>query len=78
MKKKGNNPRKRGGLFKKAQGLNIYMEPGWTSIVNNVKAEIEKLPDVRLDKIKKIKEAIDSGNYEINSFNIAGRILEEI
>lgn len=77
MKKKGTNQKKDGKPFKRARGLNINME-GWAGIVEELKAEIEKLPDIRLDKIKEIKEVIDSGNYEIDSYKIAGRILEEI
>ena len=77
MKKKGNYQKKGEKTFKRDRGLNINME-GWARIVEEFKAEIEKLPDVRLDKIEEIKEAIDSGNYEIDSSKIAGRILEEI
>ncbi len=77
MRKKGNKQEKGEKAFKKDQGQNINMER-WASIVAELKAEIEKLPDVRLDKIQEIKEAIDSGNYKIDSSKIAGRILEEI
>ena len=77
MRKKGNKQENGEKAFKRDRGLNINMER-WASIVAELKAEIEKLPDVRLDKIQEIKEVIDSGNYEIDSSKIAGRILEEI
>ena len=77
MKKKGNKQKTGEKAFKRDRGLNINMER-WASIVAELKAEIEKLPDVRLDKIQEMKESIDSGNYEIDSSKIAGRILEEI
>ena len=77
MKKEGNIQEIGGGTFKRHRDLNINMER-WASIVEELKAEIEKLPDVRLDKIEELKEVIDSGNYEIDSNKIAERILEEI
>lgn len=77
MRKKGNKQEIGEKGFKKDQGLNINLEK-WASIAAEIKAEIEKLPDVRLDRIQEIKEVIDSGNYKIDSSKIAGRILEEI
>lgn len=77
MRKKGNKQENGEKALKRDRGLNINMER-WASIEEELKAEIKKLPDVRLDKIQEIKEVINSGNYEIDSYKIAGRILEEI
>jgi negative regulator of flagellin synthesis FlgM len=38
---------------------------------------INRLPDIRNDKVKAIKEAIESGKYHIDSIKIAGKMLEE-
>lgn len=40
--------------------------------------EISKLPDVRTDRIKAIKEAIEAGNYNIDVKKIAERIISEL
>lgn len=40
--------------------------------------EISKLPDVRTDKIKAIKEAIETGNYNIDVKKIAEKIISEL
>ena len=77
MRKKGNKQEKGEKALNKDRDLNMN-EERWASIVAELKAEIEKLPDVRLDKIQEIKEEIDSGNYKIDSSKIAERILEEI
>lgn len=39
---------------------------------------IEKLPDVRMDKVDELKKAIDTGNYNFDSLKVAEKILEEI
>jgi negative regulator of flagellin synthesis FlgM len=74
MRKEGNKQEKGEEAYNKDRVQNINLER-WAGIAAEIKAEIEKLPDVRLDKIQEIKEAIDSGNYEIDSSKIAGRIL---
>jgi negative regulator of flagellin synthesis FlgM len=40
-------------------------------------AVINSLPDIRNDKIKSVRDAIESGTYRVDSGKIAGRILEE-
>lgn len=39
---------------------------------------ISKMPDVRTEKVKALKEAIESGNYNINVAKIADKILKEL
>ena len=46
--------------------------------INELKALIEKLPDIRNDKVEQIKKAIDAGDYNIDSLKVAEKILEEI
>jgi len=48
---------------------------GWET--EGVIAVINRLPDIRKDKIKSVRDAIESGTYRIDSSKIAGRILEE-
>ncbi|GJL55129.1 MAG: hypothetical protein NPIRA02_22610 [Nitrospirales bacterium] len=38
---------------------------------------IQQAPDIREEKVKKIKDALESGNYHISSENIADRIIQE-
>ncbi|WP_447971736.1 flagellar biosynthesis anti-sigma factor FlgM [Nitrospira sp. M1] len=38
---------------------------------------IQQTPDIREEKVKKIKEALESGHYHISSEDIADRIIRE-
>jgi negative regulator of flagellin synthesis FlgM len=40
--------------------------------------EINRLPDIREDKVKAIKEAIEANNYNIDVKKIAEKILREL
>jgi negative regulator of flagellin synthesis FlgM len=39
--------------------------------------ELDKIPDVRIEKVNEIKEQIATGTYEINSRKIAEKIMYE-
>lgn len=39
---------------------------------------INQLPEVRADKVKAIKETIESGNYNIDTLKIAEKLLSEL
>ena len=39
---------------------------------------IEEVPDVRSDRVERIRQALESGTYQINSRIIADRILQEL
>ncbi|MEW6587488.1 MAG: flagellar biosynthesis anti-sigma factor FlgM [Nitrospirota bacterium] len=39
--------------------------------------ELDKLPDVRIERVNEIKEQIATGTYEINSRKIAEKIMYE-
>lgn len=46
--------------------------------MNELKALINDLPDIRIDKVEQLKRAIDTGSYNIDSYKVAEKILEEI
>jgi len=46
--------------------------------INDLKKLINDLPDIRTDKVKQLKKAIDAGSYNIDSLKVAEKILEEI
>ncbi len=39
---------------------------------------VRALPDVRLDKVAAIRQAIESGTYVVDSLKVAEKMLEEI
>lgn len=46
--------------------------------LRGIKEGIEKLPDVRAEKVDKLKEAVANGTYTIDPVKIAKKMLEEI
>lgn len=46
--------------------------------INVLKQLINDLPDIRTDKVEHLKKAIDTGSYNIDSYKVAEKILEEI
>jgi len=46
--------------------------------IADLMAAVNKLPDIRNDKVQAIKEAIESGTYSVDSKKIAAKLLEEI
>ncbi|MBI5408122.1 MAG: flagellar biosynthesis anti-sigma factor FlgM [Nitrospirae bacterium] len=46
--------------------------------IDELKALIDQLPEVREEKVDSIKQAIDAGTYNIDARKIAQKILEEI
>ena len=43
-----------------------------------LKQVIQQMPEIRTDKVEALKKAIQEGSYQVDSFKIAGKILEEI
>lgn len=39
---------------------------------------IDKLPEIRMDKVEELKKSIDTGSYNFDSLKVAEKILEEI
>jgi len=51
---------------------------GMAQEINELKKLIKDLPDIRTDKVEKLKKAIDTGLYNIDSLKVAEKILEQI
>ncbi len=51
---------------------------GKTREIDELKALIRDLPDIRTDRVEDIKKAVDAGSYNIDSLKVAEKILEEI
>lgn len=39
--------------------------------------EVSNIPDIRTDKVEELKNAINSGTYEVKGSEIAGKIIKE-
>lgn len=93
MQIKGNKPAEGNGINLKIQGVAqpeqknpsaVAKKTGVTDKVEisekakELMAAISQMPEIREDKIKALKEAIEAGNYNIDPKKIAGKILEEI
>ncbi|HEB75803.1 MAG TPA: flagellar biosynthesis anti-sigma factor FlgM [Nitrospirae bacterium] len=46
--------------------------------INEIKAEIQKLPEVRTDKIEAVRQAIETGTYTVDPARVLTKMLEEI
>lgn len=46
--------------------------------ISELMARIEKLPEIRVDKVRQIREAIESGTYKIDPRKIVDKILREL
>lgn len=46
--------------------------------VAEIMARIEKLPEVREEKVQAIKEAIETGRYAVDPAKVAAKILSEL
>jgi negative regulator of flagellin synthesis FlgM len=46
--------------------------------INELKALINDLPDIRTDRVDALKKAIDAGNYSVDAKNVAMKMLEEM
>lgn len=51
---------------------------GRATEISELMGLIEKLPDVRMDKVDELKKAIDAGSYNFDSMKVAEKILEEL
>lgn len=45
-------------------------------LLSELEAQVRDLPEVDQEKVKVIAESINSGNYDIDSFSLAQRIIE--
>jgi negative regulator of flagellin synthesis FlgM len=46
--------------------------------INNLKAELEKIPEIRKEKVAEIKNALKNNNYQVEPEQVARRILGSI
>ena len=46
-----------------------------SSEVNSIKERVHQLPDIRMEKVERLRQLIQNGNYEIDSQKMAGNIL---
>jgi len=51
---------------------------GMAGEISQLKEIIQQFPEIRTDKVEALKKSIQEGTYKIDSFGIAGKILEEI
>jgi flagellar biosynthesis anti-sigma factor FlgM len=45
--------------------------------IQEVQKQIQAIPDVRADKVAEIRNQIESGTYQINADQIAGKMIKE-
>ncbi|MBW2632083.1 MAG: flagellar biosynthesis anti-sigma factor FlgM [Deltaproteobacteria bacterium] len=45
--------------------------------IQQAEKTIEKLPDVREEKVRELKDQIEAGKYDVNGEKIAGKMLGE-
>ena len=46
--------------------------------INELRNLISNMPDIRSDRVDAIKKAIDSGEYNVDAREVAGKMLDEI
>jgi len=69
---------KKEGAQKAEINKDIISLSGRSKEISELMGLIEKLPDIRMDKVEELKKAIDAGNYNFNTLKVAEKILEEI
>ncbi len=45
--------------------------------ISRLMVEVSNIPDIRTDKVEELKNAINSGTYEVKGSEVAGKILKE-
>jgi len=45
--------------------------------ISRLTLEVSNIPDIRADKVEELKNAINSGTYEVRGSEIAGKIIKE-
>ena len=75
------NIKNRKDEIKKRSGLNVNDDivdiSGKSELFSAAKKEIDKIPEIRGEKVESLKEKIDSGEYKIDEGKIADRIIKD-
>ncbi len=50
---------------------------GHAKEIGRLQTEVSKLPDVRADRVEEVKNAVNSGTYNVKGEAVAGKILKE-
>ncbi|MEW6599410.1 MAG: flagellar biosynthesis anti-sigma factor FlgM [Nitrospirota bacterium] len=74
--KKNQDAEKKDGVQKSDSRDKISLS-GRSKEISELMGLIEKLPEVRMDRVEELKKAIDAGNYNFDSYKVAEKILEE-
>jgi negative regulator of flagellin synthesis FlgM len=45
--------------------------------IGRLQTEVSKLPDVRTDRVEEVKNAINSGTYDVKGDAVAGKLLQD-
>ncbi len=45
--------------------------------ISRLMVEVSNIPDIRTDRVEELKNAINSGTYEVKGSEVAGKILKE-
>ena len=45
--------------------------------IQEAKVQLDEMPDVREDKVAKLKEQVESGTYEVNADKTADKLIKE-
>jgi negative regulator of flagellin synthesis FlgM len=62
---------------KTAQSDQVHLS-GRAKEIAELKQVIQQMPEIRTDKVESLKKSIQEGSYKVDSFQVAGKILEEI
>jgi negative regulator of flagellin synthesis FlgM len=65
------------GTAKGSSGDTVQIS-GRTKEMEELKQVINQMPEIRTEKVNELQQSIEAGTYQVNSLNVAGRILEEI
>ena len=44
--------------------------------IGRLQAEVSKLPDIRSDRVEEVKNAINSGTYDVKGDAVAGKLIQ--
>lgn len=69
---------KNGDTKKSGRDTDKISLSGRAKEISELKSLIERLPEIRTDRVEELKKAVDTGSYNIDSMKVAERILQEL